>query len=96
MTLKLKIKHHWNQILFILSFLLLAFYLIIGFLFLFSDTWIDFVPKGREIIGSSIAVFGCLRFYIAYRRFKTKHEKIYALRQAHKKLLEESHHVKAQ
>ncbi len=96
MSLRLKIKHLWNKLLLQLSLFVLAFYLTIGFLFLFSDMWIDIVPKGREIIGSSLVVFGSLRFYIAYRRYKTKHEKIHALRMAHKKLLEESQNVKAQ
>lgn len=92
MSLKLKIKHLWNSLLLQLSFILLAFYLTVGALFLFSNIWADIVPKGREIIGSSLIVFGCLRFYLAYRRYKTKHEKLQALKKA-KKLLEESQHV---
>lgn len=97
MSLRLKIKHIWNSILLQLSFFLLAFYLTVGALFLFSDIWADIVPKGREIIGTSLIIFACLRFYIAYRRYKTKHEKIQALKLAKKKLSEESQqHVNIQ
>ena len=92
MSLKLKIRHIWNHFLLQLSFLLLAFYLIIGFMFLFSDNWIDMVPKGREIIGWSLVAFGSLRFYISYRRYKTKHDKLLELKKE-KKLLEESQHA---
>jgi hypothetical protein len=52
--------------------LLLAFYLTIGSIFLFTDTWADLLPKGREIIGIVLILFGALRFYIAYRRYINK------------------------
>ncbi len=100
MSLKLRIRYIWNHVLFQLSFVLFAFYLTIGSLFLFSNTWIDFIPVGREIIGSTLVLFGCLRFYIAYRRYKTKHDKIQQLKKEKKvleeKLLEESIHEKVQ
>lgn len=72
MSFKLKFNRSWNRLRFYLSFLLLAFYLTIGFLFLFTDTWIDLLPKGREIIGIILVLFGILRFYIAYRRYINK------------------------
>jgi uncharacterized membrane protein YidH (DUF202 family) len=71
-----KIKHVWNKIRLYLSFLLFAFYLVIGFLLLFSDIWSNFLIKGREIIGLALVLFGVLRFYIAYRRYKNKHKHI--------------------
>lgn len=72
MSVKIKIKHSWNKLRFYLSFLLLAFYLTIGFLFLFTDTWIDLLPQGRSSIGIVLILFGTLRFYIAYRRYINK------------------------
>jgi hypothetical protein len=65
-------KLSWNKLRFYLSFLLLAFYLTIGFLFLFTDTWIDLLPQGRNTIGIGLILFGSLRFYIAYRRYINK------------------------
>lgn len=41
-------------------------------MFLFTDTWIDLLPKGRSIIGIVLILFGALRFYIAYRRYINK------------------------
>lgn len=41
-------------------------------MFLFTDTWIDLLPKGRSIIGIVLILFGTLRFYIAYRRYINK------------------------
>jgi amino acid permease len=72
MSFKIKLKHNWNKIRLYLSFLLLAFYLTIAFLFLFSDIWADFIPKGRAVIGLILLLFGILRFYVAYRRYKNK------------------------
>ncbi len=76
MSLKIKLKHSWNRLRFYLSFLLFGFYLTIGFLFLFTDTWQDLLPKGRTIIGIVLILFGTLRFYIAYRRYINKILKI--------------------
>ena len=95
MSIRFRIKQIWNGLLFQLSFFLLAFYLIMGLLFLFSDIWADIVPKRRDIIGITLLVFGSLRFYVAYRRYKIKHEKLQDLKKA-KKTLEESHHVEVQ
>lgn len=72
MGFKIKLKYSWNRLRFYLSFLLLGFYLTIGILFLFTDTWIDLLPKGRGIIGIVLILFGALRFYIAYRRYINK------------------------
>lgn len=68
----MKLKYSWNRLRFYLSFLLFAFYFTIGILFLFTDTWIDLMPKGRSIIGIVLILFGVLRFYIAYRRYINK------------------------
>lgn len=72
MSFKIKLKHNWNKTRFYLSFLLLGFYLTIAFLFLFSDIWADLIPKGRALIGLILVLFGSLRFYVAYRRYKNK------------------------
>lgn len=72
MSFKIKLKYYWNRLRFYLSFLLLAFYLTIGILFLFTDTWKDLLPKGRGLIGIVLVLFGVLRFYIAYRRYINK------------------------
>jgi TRAP-type C4-dicarboxylate transport system permease small subunit len=96
MSLKLKIKHIWNHLLLQLSLILFAFYLTIGCLFLFTDNWIDFVPVGRNIIGGILVIFGCIRFYNSYRRYRTKHEKILALKKEKlhlEEVIEESKHV---
>lgn len=80
MTNRTGIKHGWNKLRFYLSFLLLAFYLIVGGIFLFSDVWADLLPKGRSIIGIILILFGILRFYIAYRRYVNKNSRIEALK----------------
>lgn len=72
MSFRIKLKYSWNRLRFYLSFLLLGFYLTIGCMFLFTDTWIDLLPKGRSIIGIVLILFGSLRFYIAYRRYINK------------------------
>ncbi len=72
MSFRIKLKYSWNRLRFYLSFLLFAFYITIGVLFLFTDTWIDLLPKGRSVIGIVLVLFGCLRFYIAYRRYINK------------------------
>ena len=85
-----KIKHIWNKILLYLSFLLFAFYLIIGLLLLFTETWSNFLEKGRILIGLAFILFGVLRLYVAYRRYKSKHKKIIIQTSAkEKKLIEE-------
>ncbi len=65
-------KKNYNKIRFYLSFLLLVFYLVVGILFLFTDTWADLLPKSRFAIGIILILFGILRFYIAYRRYINK------------------------
>ena len=71
----------WNRLRFYLSFLLLFFYLIVGFLFLFSDIWVSILPKGRNIVGALLVLFGAFRFYVAYRRYKRKKLKIQVLKE---------------
>ncbi len=78
-----KFQHGWNRIRFYLSFLLLAFYIIIGVLFLFTNQWVDLLPKGRFITGIILTLFGILRFYVAYRRYATKHIKIKNKKNSH-------------
>ncbi|MCE3281112.1 MAG: hypothetical protein K0S44_3303 [Bacteroidetes bacterium] len=68
----MKLKKGINRVRFYLSFLLLGFYLTVGFIFLFTEVWADLVPKGRYLIGLLLIIFGILRFYIAYRRFDNK------------------------
>lgn len=96
MNFKVIIHHSWNKLRLYLSFLLLVFYLIVGFLFLFSDIWVNILPRGREIVGIILVLFGVLRFYIAYRRYKNKHLKIQELKEHKKKLKEKKHHVSAE
>ncbi len=72
MSGRIKIKKAWNHTRFYLSFLLLAFYLIVGSVFLFTEIWADLLPKGRTIAGLVIIGFGILRFYVAWRRFINK------------------------
>lgn len=76
MGFRIKLKHYWNKLRLYLSFLLLAFYLTMGYLFLFTDIWIDFLRKGRVIVGIVLLLFGALRFYISYLRYKQKHARI--------------------
>ena len=79
MSFKIKLKHYSNKLRFYLSFLLLAFYIVIGYLFLFTDVWADLLPKGRNTVGIVLFLFGAFRFYIAYRRYINKSIKIKSL-----------------
>lgn len=72
MTKNIKFSLRWNQIRLFLSIFLLAFYIVVGGMFLFSETWNDLLPTGRYIIGSVLILFGILRFYIAYKRYVRK------------------------
>jgi len=95
MDFKITLKNIWNKLLLYLSFLLFVFYLVIGILFLFTDTWINFLPDGRVIIGSVLIFYGILRLYLAYRRYINKHKHITTLSQKKKqKLTEEPQDVK--
>ncbi len=85
MGFKVVIRHIWNQLRLYLSFILLVFYLTVGFLFLFSDIWSHFLTEGREIVGLVLILYSVLRFYIAYRRFKAKHIKIQVLKEQKRK-----------
>jgi len=53
-------------------------------MFLFTDTWIDLLPKGRSVIGIVLILFGALRFYIAYRRYINKLFRIKANKEVQK------------
>jgi hypothetical protein len=72
----IKSRFVWNKLRFYFSFPLLAFYLAVGGVFLFTDQWADLLPKGRYITGIILTLFGILRFYIAYRRYANKQRKI--------------------
>ena len=43
---------------------------------MFTETWSNFLEKGRVLVGLAFVLFGALRLYIAYRRYKSKHKKI--------------------
>lgn len=90
------IVNTWNKLRLYLSFLLLVFYLIIGFLFLFSDIWAGILPKGREWVGAGLVLFAALRFYVAYIRYKRKHIKIQILKEERKKRKEKQQHAEAE
>jgi len=79
MNKKFKIKRIINKTRFYFSFLFLAFYITIGFLFLFTETWSDLLPKARITIGLILILFGFFRFYVSYRRFSGKNKIINAL-----------------
>ncbi|MES2286627.1 MAG: hypothetical protein V4547_13145 [Bacteroidota bacterium] len=97
MDFKIAIKNIWNKVRLYLSFVLFVFYLVIGILFLFTDTWIHFLPDGREIIGSVLISYSVLRLFIAYRRYKKKHTHIKTLSPKKKKeLTEEPQNVKTE
>jgi cytochrome c biogenesis protein CcdA len=76
MSSKNNIKGFVNNMRFYFTFLVVVLYLIVGFLFLFTDVWSDLIPKARIVIGLVLMSFGLLRFYIAYKRYNTKKEKI--------------------
>jgi hypothetical protein len=84
MSTRIKLKHAWNMIRYNLSFMLFSFYLTVAFLFLFTHMWEDLIPKGRTVIGLGLLLFGAFRFYVAYRRYKSKKNRIEAIRQLHK------------
>ncbi len=41
--------------------------------------WINLLPKGRGWIGLFFILFGLFRFYVAYRRYKNKRDRIKSL-----------------
>ena len=94
MSTKVAFKNTLNKLRFYFSFLLFTFYLVIAFLFLFSDIWADMIPKGRGLIGLILLLFGGFRFYVAYRRYKNKDTAIQNLQQAKQKnTIETQQHV---
>ncbi len=76
MSKKIKIKRIINKTRFSFTILVFAFYLVVGFLFLFTDLWSDLIPKARITIGLILIFFGLLRVFIAYYRYKNKNQKI--------------------
>lgn len=76
MSVMVKVKHFWNKVRYQLSFVLLAFYLTIGCLFMFSDLWINIIPSGRNVIGFGLVTFAVLRFYVSLTRYQSTHRKI--------------------
>jgi cytochrome c biogenesis protein CcdA len=72
MAEKIKMKMIWNRLRLYASVFLLAFYIVVGGVFIFSDTWADLLPNGRYVIGIVLILFGVLRFYVAYRRYMNK------------------------
>lgn len=76
MKSQIKKISRWNAARFYLSFFLLGFYLSIASVFLFTNYWENFLPKKRYIIGIILALYGTIRFFIAYIRYKKKKKKI--------------------
>jgi hypothetical protein len=89
MSTSLKIKHGINHIRFYSSILVFAFYIVVVCLFVFTDTWIDLVPKGRGTIGLVLFLFGSFRFYIAFRRFNNKRSHIQSVMEIKQNVSEE-------
>lgn len=76
MSKKIKIKKGFNTARYGISFLFVAFYLTIAFLFLFTNTWGDLIPDKRGLIGLILLVFAALRFYVAFARYRGKKVKL--------------------
>lgn len=76
MSQKIKIKKGWNVFRYCISFLLLTFYLTIALLFLFTNVWGDLITDYRKTIGLILLGFAALRFYVSFRRYKSKHRKL--------------------
>jgi hypothetical protein len=72
MAERTKMKMVWNRLRLYVSVFLLAFYIVVGGVFIFSDTWTDLLPSGRYVIGIVLILFGILRFYVAYKRYMHK------------------------
>jgi hypothetical protein len=83
MTGKYKLKFGWNRLRFYFSFLLLIFYLVVGFMFVFTETWADLLPDSRFFIGIFLMLFGVARFYVSYRRFINKKLRITTQKEKH-------------
>ena len=74
-------KATYNKVRLYSLYLLLGFYLVIGFLFLFTNIWGDLLPKGRFTIGIILILFGSLRFYVGYKRYQNKNIRIEAAKE---------------
>jgi uncharacterized membrane protein (DUF373 family) len=96
MSFKITIHHIWNKLRLYLSFMLFVFYFTISILFLFTDTWEDFLSQDiRYVVGGVLILFCFLRLYISYRRYKRKHKHIVKLTtlKKEKKIIDESQKV---
>ncbi len=67
-----KIKNIVNATRFSFTSLVVILYFVVSFLFLFTNVWGDLLPNARLTIGLILLFFGAFRFYIAYRRYKSK------------------------
>ncbi len=76
MSLTNKTKEQVNNVRFYFTFTLWLLYLFFGILFLFTNVWKELIPEGRTTIGTILFLFGMLRFFVAYRRYKNKKMKI--------------------
>lgn len=76
MSKKIKILSGWNAFRLALGVLLLVFYLIVAYLFLFTDKWSDLIPEYRTFIGITILSFAAFRFYVSFYRYKIKRIKL--------------------
>lgn len=68
-----------NKTRFSFTTLVVLLYFVVGFLFLFTEVWSDLLPNARNTIGIVLVLFGALRFYIAYKRYASKNQKIVEL-----------------
>lgn len=75
----MKARHLLNKIRFYSVFLLLAFYIGVGLVFIFTDIWADLLPKSRFLIGIILILWGILRFYVAYKRYLSKAMRLHQL-----------------
>ena len=89
MSHKIKIKHGINIFRYSISFLFVAFYLTIAFLFLFTDAWIDLIPEKRAVIGLILLGFAALRFYVSFRRYRGKKARINHIKKIKEEKMEE-------
>ncbi len=57
-----------DKIRYCFNFIMIAFYLIIGGLFLFSDVLIHIFPVYREAVGLIFIIYGAFRLYLSIKR----------------------------
>ncbi len=61
-----------NKIRYYSSFIMAAIYLVIGLLFLFSDTAINTFPNYRLQFSTALLVYGSFRLYSTIKKIKQK------------------------